>query len=258
MDPVGPRDHRARPGDRGRAVLEAAADPLHDPVRAVRRRPGALPVALGRPRGRALRLRDGLPRREQARRRRDLRRARRRQRLRGAVREQQVRARRRARQLGAAARRGRALGLRAPPRRAPRPRALPRRRGGAAATRGVALPRPLRPVAVVRGAAPAAADGRLRGTDPVALVPARVVGRRRPVPRRRARQRSQPGQRGVRRVAGGRALQALLGEHDRPGRARDGDRGRGGGGRLVCEDGRRAPCWRWRSSASPGSRSWPR
>ena len=220
LDPLGPRDHRVRPGDRGRPVLEAVPDSLHDAVRALRRRPRALPVAVGRARGRAVRLRDGLPRRQPARRRAHLRGARRGIRLRGALRQQQVRARRGARQLGAAARRGRAVGVRAPPRRPPRPRPLPRRRGSAAATRGVALPRPLRPVAVVRRAAPAAAHGRLRRPDPVALVPARVVGRGRPVPRRRARQRSEPGQRGVRRVARRRALQALLREHDRPGRAR--------------------------------------
>ena len=38
LDHVGPRDRSPRPGDRGRPVVEAAADPLHRPVLALRRR----------------------------------------------------------------------------------------------------------------------------------------------------------------------------------------------------------------------------
>jgi hypothetical protein len=59
-------------------------------------------------------------------------------------------------------RRGRALGLRAPPRRPPRPRALPRRGRCAAAPRGVAVPRAVRAVAVVLRAAAAEAARVLR------------------------------------------------------------------------------------------------
>ena len=193
MDSLGPRDHPVRPGNRGRPFVEAVPDPVHHAVRALRRRPRSLSVAVGRARRRAVRLRDGLPHRQPARRRPHLWGARGRVRLRGAVREQQVRARRGARQLGADARGGRAVGVRAPPRRPPRSRPLPRRGGGAAAARGVALPRALRPLAVVRRTAPAVAHGRLRRADPVAVVPARVVGRGRSVPRGRARQRSEPG-----------------------------------------------------------------
>ena len=41
-----------------------------------------------------------------------------------------------------------------------------------------------------------------------------------------------------------------------PGRAGDADRRRRGGRRVGANDGSRAPCSRWRRSASRGSRSW--
>ena len=120
LDPLGPRDRPPRPGNRGRPVVEAAPDPVHHAVLALRRRSRSLPVAVGRARRRAARVRDGLPRRAAGW-------------SAGAstacspacpafaalFAEQQVRPRRRARQLGAAARRGRAVGLRAAPRRPP-------------------------------------------------------------------------------------------------------------------------------------------
>ena len=61
LDPLGPGDRAPRPGDRGRAVVEAVPDLLHGPVLVLRAGPGALPVAVGGARGRPARLRDGVP-----------------------------------------------------------------------------------------------------------------------------------------------------------------------------------------------------
>ena len=129
VDPLGPGDRPPRPRDRGRPVVEAVPDLLHRPVLVLRPGPRALPVAVGGARGRPVRLRDGLPDGVPA----DAAAA-------STARSpavsafaallssQQVRARRGARQLRADARGRGAVGVRAPPRRAPRPRALPRRR----------------------------------------------------------------------------------------------------------------------------------
>ena len=55
LDPVGPRDPPVRPGDRGRPVVEAVPDLLHGAVLAARPGRRALPVAVGRARGRPVR-----------------------------------------------------------------------------------------------------------------------------------------------------------------------------------------------------------
>ena len=100
----------------------------------------------------------------------------------------------------------RAVGVRAPPRRPPRPRALPRRR-----SRRCCGPRP-GPSSACTGSGCGSTDPQLRARlvafavlIPVALVPARVVGLRRPAARRLARERAQPRQRRVRRHPGVRA-----------------------------------------------------
>ena len=177
LDPVGPGDRPPRPGHHGRAVVEAAADLLHDPVLALGDARGAVPVAVVARAGAflAVAMAYRVAKRLMG---RLLRRLRRHLRGAGAVLELPLRPRRRARQLRGDDGGARAVGLRAPPRRPPRPRALPRRGGRAAAARGVALPRPLRPLALVQRARPAAAAGLLRAADPGALVPARVVGAR--------------------------------------------------------------------------------
>ena len=61
LDPLGTRDRAPRPRDRGRPLVEAVPDPVHRALLAVRPGRRALPVALARARGRAVRVRDGLP-----------------------------------------------------------------------------------------------------------------------------------------------------------------------------------------------------
>ena len=130
-------------------------------------------------------------------------------------------------------------GVRAPPRRPPRPRALPRRGGGAAAPRGVAVPRRC----TASGCGSTSRELRKRLVFFAFFVPACWIlpewwGARRPVPRRLARQRAEPGQRRVRRAPGVGAVQALRGEHRRAGRAGDADRRRRGRAWRGCEDAR--------------------
>ncbi len=202
VDHLGPRDHAPRPRHDRRAVVEAAADPVHRAVLARRRRAGARAVDPGRPRRRPAGGRDGVPARGPARRSRGGRDRRRRAGARGRVRAQL-----RARQLRGPARRLLPAGGRAPPRRPPPrrvPARLPRR---PAAARGVAAVGPLRPLAPRR-----------RLARPAAVARARARGRRRPgdadrvvragVPRlglaaarRRARAPAQPRLRRLRGVA---------------------------------------------------------
>ena len=61
VDHLGPRDHAPRPRDDRRAVVEAAAGPLHRAVLAARRRGGAGAVDPRRAHRRPARLRDDLP-----------------------------------------------------------------------------------------------------------------------------------------------------------------------------------------------------
>ena len=236
--------------------MEAVPDRLHHAVRGVRPEHRALPVDLAGAGGRAVRLRDGLPHRPPADRRARVRRDRRGLRLRRPAVEQQVRARRGARQLRADARGDRVVGVRAPPRRAPRPRPLPRRGRRVHAAGGLAVPRALRALAVVRGAAPAQAHDRLRRAHPGGLVPARVVGVGRAVPRGRARERSQPRERGLRRHPGAGGAAPLRLAHDRSRRGghdrRGGLRGywwrrnRGEGETLALAIGGAPGLWWWR------------
>ena len=150
LDHVGPRDRAFRSRDRGRAVVEAAAGAVH------RRRSrcsaptsprccGSGSPARGRCSSLVMAFRLGRP----AHRHRTDGRGGRRGRHALPAHHLPVRARLHARQLGGDARRAVAVGVRAPPRRPPRPCALPRRRRRPAAAGGVAVPRPLRAVAVV-------------------------------------------------------------------------------------------------------------
>src|SRR4051794_13597029 len=128
VDHLGARDHPSRPQHGQRTVVEAAADPLHDALRAVGRRRRAGPLAADRPRGRPARDRDGLSPRLAPRR------ARRRADRRGRVGAGGgVRAQLRARRLRGAARRAVPVGGRAPPRRPPHRRLPARPRRGAPA-----------------------------------------------------------------------------------------------------------------------------
>ena len=256
LDPLGPGDRPPRPRDRGRPVVEAVPDLLHGPVLALRPGPRAVPVALGRARGRPARLRDGLPDGVPAERRPLVRRARRRVGVRrAAVVATSTCATRRS----------------ATPSRCSRPSCCGRSSAtstAAATTRSTSAwrrrccdPRPGRSSASTGSGCGSTSRGcgmrlvAFAALVPALLVPARVVGLGRAVPRRLARQRAQPRQRGVRRAPRDRAVQALRGEHRRAGRGRDargGRRGRGGVGAAPGE----GPSWRSPRSASPGSRSW--
>ena len=163
----------------GRAVVEAAAGVLHRAVLALRRRPRADAVALDRPRRRPARAGDGLPPGAPAHRRGPAGWV-------GGVRRPRCSCSpptsscatpmlgNSEAMLAALV----AVGVRAPPRRPSRPRALPRLRRGAAAARGVAVPRPLRALAVVPRARAAPADGARGRGRPGALVRPRAVGLR--------------------------------------------------------------------------------
>ena len=89
---------------------------------------------------------------------------------------------------------------------------------GAAAPRGVAVPGRSTGCGCGSTSRERAAARLLRLLVPALLVPAGVVGGAQPVPRRRARQRAEPGQRRLRRAPGVGAVQALRGEHGRAGR----------------------------------------
>ena len=93
-----------------------------------------------------------------------------------------VRARLGAGQLRGAAGRAVPVGLRAPPGRPPRPRALPGPRLCAAAARGVAVPGPVRPVAVRPRTRAAAEGGAGRPGHPAPVVRPGAVGLGRAVP----------------------------------------------------------------------------
>ena len=138
---LGPRDRAPRPRDDDRSVVEAAAGAVHDPVQLRRRRRRAAAVDRGRARRRVPRLRDGVPARRPA-----GRTDRRPDRGVLAVPRRRVHPQLRARQLRGDPRRALPVGDRAPSRRPP-PRRVPARdRRRAAAPRGVAVHRALRPL----------------------------------------------------------------------------------------------------------------
>ena len=222
VDHLGPPDHGARPQHHQRPVVEAAADPLHDAVRAVRRRRRAQPVAADLARRRAAGDRDGLPARLAARR---PRRGRHRRRL--AAARRRVRAQLRPRQLRGPARRGLPVGDRAPPRRPPHRRLPARLRRGAAAPRGVAVLRALRAVARVDRAAPARARARRLRAQRLPVVRARVLGLGRLAARGQPRPPAQPGLGRLRRPPVHRGLPPLRADPVRAGAAGRGHRGRG-------------------------------
>ena len=191
-------------------------DLLHGAVLALRPGPGAVPVAVGRARGRAARLRDGLPDGVPAGRRRLVRRGR--------------------RACPRSPRSCRATSSCATPRSATPSRCSPRSSCGrssatstAAATTRSTSASPPRCCGPRRGRSSACTGSGcgspsrelrkrlvvLRRAGAGLLVPARVVGVARPVPRGLARERAEPGQRRVRRAPGVGAVQPLRARHDR-------------------------------------------
>ena len=149
VDHLGPRGRAPRPRDHDRPELEAAAGHLHDAVQPRGRRRRAAAVARRGAGGRHPRVRDGLPARQAPGRA-----------GRGADRRGLADPRRRVhpqllpRQLRGHPRRALPVGDRAPPRRPP-PRRVPARpRRRAAAARGVAVHRALRPLSDRRRLAP--------------------------------------------------------------------------------------------------------